>query len=166
MKNDSVISDSRALGAEADDLDFAGERLKLLRFADLGQGPGEALVGELDDSAALAADQVVVAEGVFVMAVAVDEGHLADESAFAEELESAEDGGPADGFGFLFAGQTKVEFVCLEVLLAGDDLFEDSLPRRGQIKSASVKVSGKNYLFGSCHKNLEIIDRGSRIAAD
>ena len=98
------------------------------------------LVDKLDNPAALEADHVVVVglgQLVLIAEAPITNVHLANKTPFFQYLQGTIDGGP--GNGNLIAAQGEQDVITLAVLLAGQDILQDSYALAGETEPFSLQ---------------------------
>ena len=112
----------------------------------------DARLEELDDLAALIADQVVVVVAGVQTLVAVPglaDPELPDDAGFDEELERPVDRGPGD---LLVLGpEPNEQFVCFDVFVLAEHLVEQGLPFGRELEAPPFQVLAKNLELAAVH---------------
>ena len=110
---------------------------------------------ELDDPAALIADQVVmmVAGVEALVAVAgLADAELSDDPGLDEELECPVDRRPGDLF--VLGSEPYKQFVRFDVFVLAEDLVEEGLPLGGELEASPFQVLAEDLELAAVHGAL------------
>src|SRR6266542_3548205 len=141
-----------ALAADAPHLVTVRQRQEPVALADLVLEALDAGLVELDDAAALIADQVVVVlprAKAFVAIPGLPDPHAADNARVHEQIERPVDRGA--GNLLVLGAQSHEELVRLEMLVPGEELVEQGLPLGGQFQAPPLQVLAEDVPFPAFH---------------
>lgn len=119
-----------------------------MRLAKLGLELPHSRAHELDDPSTFSADHVVVLQArmeMFIQHAVPIEFLLAHETTLFEQVQASVDGSPRDLESF--TAHLLVEPVCVDVLMAREDLFEQRETLRGHPEAAVTYVGAETVEF-------------------